>query len=113
MLTLKRDDADRLLQELSTYRTMWALCDLRRAADGSNVLNASHYAVCLTTGREPIWAVFSTRTGRVDRFFGYRYQIENAFPTKSWRKMTAAWALGEVSDPLPRAEVLKRILAQK
>lgn len=102
-----------LLQELATFRTIYALCDLRRTDDGGEILNASHYAICLTAGNQPLWAVLSARTGRIDRWAGSRAQIEEAFPRKSWRKKTSTWSLDAVGEHLERAEIVRLLKAQK
>ena len=67
------------LQQFDAYRTLWALCDVRKHESGQ-VLNVSHFAVCLMPGREPMWGVFSARTGKLERFFSGRWQIEATFP---------------------------------
>lgn len=101
-----------VLQNFNAFRVVWALCDIRRTSEAS-VLNVSHFAVCLHAGREPMWGVFSARTGRVDRFYAGRWQVEEAFPKKVWRRMVGTWSLGRVSDDLSREEVLKLLYEQQ
>ena len=99
------------LQSFDAYRTMWALCDIRRT-DTGQVLNVSHFAVCLLHGRDPMWGLFSARTGKLERFYGQRYQIEAVFPKKVWRRKIGAWSLGQVEDEVPRSEIVRMLTAQ-
>jgi len=81
------------IKDILAYRGVHVLNDV----GGNGLLKASHYAICLVFGKEPVWGVW-TVAGKFLRFYGSRQDIAEAYPHKSWRRKMASWNFGDISD---------------
>jgi hypothetical protein len=99
------------LRDMLAFRGVWILATTRfDKARNRDILTASHLAMCVAGGRNPLWLVTNAK-GRFVRFFNHRSEIANAYPDLVWRRKMAEWHFGRIND-LP-APVRKRMLAEK
>lgn len=82
------------LDPIMAYKGVYALCTTDKSG---HMLKATHYASVLVGGSQPIWAVWRT-SGRFQRFFSYRSEIEAAYPKLVWRRKMATWQLYDLTD---------------
>ena len=99
------------LAEIMSFRGVHVLGDLRVTPEGRPQLIARFYCSCLIYGRSPVWAVYKASTGSFVRFYGYRSEIERAYPRLTWRRKMASWHLAAVDDLNPSRR--RRFLAER
>ena len=88
-----------------SYRVVHALCTVSKGE-----LKATHYAVCLIGGSQPVWGVW-TINGVFQRFFGRKSDIAEAYSHLTWRVKQSTWTLADVHDMdhEERSETLKSL----
>lgn len=96
------------LQAIMAYRTIYVLCTIGE----SGKLVALYYACVLISGRSPIWGIASVKTGKFVRYLGSRTQVENAYSHLTWRRMQAAWTLGNVQTPMEHEARIAHVKSQ-
>lgn len=84
------------LGSLFSYRTVHALCTAI-TIEGKRRLTATHFAVCLTLGQDPIWGVWTVH-GKFLRFYGRKSAVAEAYPHLVWRTKQATWSMVDVHD---------------
>lgn len=99
------------LHDVMGFRGVHVLGDLRITEEGRAQLIARYYCSCLVQGRSPVWALYRASNGNFVRFYGYRTEIERAYPKLVWRRKMASWSLLAVDDLKPEAR--RRFLADK
>lgn len=82
--------------DLMSYRGVYALCTVT-GKGGRRLLKATRYATVLIGGPSPLWGVWRI-DGRFDRFFGFRSEIEEAFPRLVWKRKMATWKAVDLTD---------------
>lgn len=101
-----------LLQHVEMFRTIYALCDLRK----DKSLKVTHYTCVLEAGPNPIWGIFSARTNRLMSLLGPRSMIHEKYPEKVWKRRQATWTMGRVIAALDleeRHKILRKQLDDK
>jgi hypothetical protein len=94
------------LGDVIAYRGVYVLGTARPNPEtGRLKLVASHYASCLVFGKSPLWAVW-TATGKFQRFYTFKSDIQRAYPRLVWRRKMASWSLMTVDDLKPAARKL-------
>lgn len=76
------------LLDILAYRGLWALCTTNK----DDKLTATHLAAVLIGGPHPLWGVWTVEK-KFLRYAGSRTQIEEAYPTKVWRRKMATYQL--------------------
>lgn len=80
------------MKEFLVYRGLHVLCTINK--DGK--LTATHYAVCLCGGCNPMWGVW-TSVGKFLRFSASKSQVEMSYPKLVWRRAMCQWSLNDTS----------------
>lgn len=80
------------LEDLLTYKGVHALCTLNQK---TRELKASHYAILLVAGSQPVWGVWSVY-GKLKAFYGSKAQIAEAYPKLVWRRRMATWQVKDI-----------------
>ena len=81
------------LENIFTYKSVWALCVINK--DGR--LRATHYASCYVAGRAPVWGLW-TINGKFVRLFNGRESIIQSYPGHVWRRWMMKWGLKDDAD---------------
>ncbi len=82
------------LNEIMTYKSVYALCTVNRIGQ---VLKATHFCCVLIGGSRPLWGVWLS-SGKHLRFASSRLQIAEAYPKLVWRRKMATWTLADMTD---------------
>jgi hypothetical protein len=83
------------LSGVMSYKGVYALSTINHK---TGQLKATHFACCVISGPRPVWAVWNV-SGRFQRFFGLKSEIESHYPQLVWRRKMAAWNLTSVHNP--------------
>jgi hypothetical protein len=84
------------LERILTFKSMHALCTVNK----DSKMQATHYACCLVSGRNPLWGVWSLN-GRFQGFFAGRQDITDNWPHLTWRRIMARWQLRDDANSKP------------
>ncbi len=84
-------------QDILMYKGVWALCTYNEKKEE---LRATHIAIYLVGGRDPMWGVWLLKEGGLKflRFAATRSQIERAYPQLTWRRKMSPFQLQALDD---------------
>ena len=81
------------MSQMHSFRGVWSLSSL----DKSGTLTAQFLAWPIVYGKDPLWVVYSARTGKFI-CYGGRAKIGAWYPNMIWRRVMVRWSIVDTEN---------------